>query len=136
MITMNAERVAHTLAVGMRGWDAFCKGMTTNEWDDFLAMLTDDFEFFFPSGEWNGLHHGKAKAAEYFALVKKIAPGGFTIVELMHTSVNEDTIVFEFKDEALMFGKEYKNRVAMSWNIRGEQICGQREYFGSDGKSY
>ena len=136
MNTMNAEKVANTLAVGMRGWEAFTKGMTTHEWEDFLGMLTDDFEFFFPTGEWNGLHKGKAKAAEYFGLVKKIAPGGFTIVELMHTSVSEDAIVFEFKDEAVLFGKEYKNRVAMSWTIRGEQICGQREYFGSDGKSY
>ncbi len=133
---MNAEKVAHTLTVGQRAWDAFNKGMTTMDWSDFVAMLTDDFEFYFPQGEWKGLHQGKAKAEEYFALCKKIAPAGFTIVELMHTTVGEDTIVFEFKDEAMIFGNAYKNRVAMSWTLRGEQICSQREYFGSDGKSY
>ena len=133
---MNAEKVANTFALGQHAWEAFSKGMATMDWADFLALLTDDFEFFFPQGEWNGLHKGKAKAEEYFALCKKIAPGGFTIVDLMSTTVNEDTVVFEFKDEAMMFGNAYKNRVALSWTFRGEQICNQREYFGSDGKSY
>ena len=133
---MNAEQVTATLAKGQQAWANFSKGMETMDWTDFLAMLTDDFEFYFPQGEWKGLHQGKAKAEEYFALCKKIAPGGFAIVEMLATSVGENTVVYEFKDEATIFGNAYKNRVAISWTFRGEQICSQREYFGSDGKSY
>jgi ketosteroid isomerase-like protein len=48
---------------------------------------------------------------------------------------NETTVVFEFRDEGLMLGQPYKNRVAVSFDVRGDQIAAYREYFGSDGKS-
>ena len=45
-------------------------------------------------------------------------------------------MVFEFRDEGLLLNQPYKNRVAVSFDVRGEQISGYREYFGSDGKSF
>ena len=32
--------------------------------------------------------------------------------------------------------KPYRNRVAIAFDFRGDQVCGYREYFGSDGASY
>ena len=34
-----------------------------------------------------------------------------------------------------MWGKTYKNRVAISLDVRGDKVCAYREYLGSDGKS-
>jgi len=44
--------------------------------------------------------------------------------------------VFEFRDEGVMRGQPYKNRVAVAFDVRDDKICAYREYFGSDGKSY
>jgi ketosteroid isomerase-like protein len=41
---------------------------------------------------------------------------------------NETTVVFEGKSEGLMFGKAYQNKVAISFDVRGEQISSYREY--------
>lgn len=48
---------------------------------------------------------------------------------------NENTVGFEFRDQDPMWGQPYKNRVAVSFDVRGDKICFDREYFGSDGKS-
>ena len=45
-------------------------------------------------------------------------------------------MIFEFRDEGNLFEKPYKNRVAVAFDIRDNQVCAYREYFGSDGKSY
>jgi hypothetical protein len=34
-----------------------------------------------------------------------------------------------------MLSEPYANRIAVSFDVRGNKICGYREYFGSDGKS-
>jgi hypothetical protein len=46
-----------------------------------------------------------------------------------------DSLSIEFRDEGLMWGNPYKNRVVVSFDVRGGKICGYREYLGSDGKS-
>jgi ketosteroid isomerase-like protein len=47
-----------------------------------------------------------------------------------------NTFVYEFRDEGTLRGEPYRNRVAISLDVCGGKICGYREYFGSDGKSY
>lgn len=34
-----------------------------------------------------------------------------------------------------MLGQPYKNRIAISFDVRNDKICVYREYLGSDGKS-
>ena len=53
----------------------------------------------------------------------------------MRRTGSESTFVYEFRDEGLLRGEPYKNRVAISLDVCGPKICGYREYFGSDGKS-
>jgi ketosteroid isomerase-like protein len=57
------------------------------------------------------------------------------LTSLDRVTSNETTVVFQFRDEGILFGGAYKNRVAVSFGVRGNKICSYREYFGSDGKS-
>jgi len=81
------------------------------------------------------LNVGKERAKEFFTYVSESFHPGIQLSSLDHVTSNETTVVFEFRDEGLLLGKPYKNRVAVSFDVRGDKICSYREYFGSDGKS-
>jgi ketosteroid isomerase-like protein len=98
-------------------------------------MLTEDFSFWFPTGPFHGLNTGKERAREFLQYVSTSFPEGL-FVSLERVMSNETTVVFEFRSEGKLRGEAYKNRVAVSFDVRGDKICGYREYFGSDGKSY
>ena len=77
---------------------------------------------------------GKERAKEFFDYVANAYIEGLKVTLDSITS-NEKTVVFEFRDEGLMWRHPYKNRVAVAFDVSGEKICAYREYFGSDGKS-
>lgn len=129
-----SEQFQHTLQVGQQAFQHFQHGLATGDWQAFLAMLTDDFTFWFPIGEYHGLNVGKERASEFFQYVNQVFQPGLTLT-LDRVTSNDTTVVFEFRDEGKMWGQPYKNRIAVSFDVRGEQICGYREYLGSDGKS-
>ncbi len=81
-----------------------------------------------------GLNVGKERAVAFFQYVSETFSQGLSLTLDCVTS-NEKTVVFEFRDEGLMWAQPYKNRVAVSFDVREDKICGYREYFGSDGKS-
>lgn len=124
----------NTLKVATQAFQYFQQGLETGAWDSFLAMVTDDFSFWFPMGPYQGLNIGKARAADFFQSVREAFSNGLFLT-LDRVTSNETTVVFEFRDEGEMWGTPYKNRVAVSFDVRGNQICAYREYFGSDGKS-
>ena len=124
----------NTLAVAQQAFTHFEHGLATGEWQAFLDMLTDDFSFWFPLGKFQGLNVGKDRAIEFFHYVSEVYSDGLTLT-LDRVTSNEKTVVFEFRDEGLMWSNSYRNRVAVSFDVRGNQICGYREYLGSDGKS-
>lgn len=124
----------NTLTVAHQAFEHFQHGLATGEWNQFLNMLTEDFSFWFPMGKFHGLNQGKEKAKEFFQYVSQAYKSGLTVT-LDRVTSNETTVVFEFRDEGLLFGELYKNRVAVSFDVRGDKICSYREYFGSDGKS-
>lgn len=123
-----------TLEVANRAFQHFQNGLATGEWDPFIKMLTEDFTFWFPVGPFQGLNQGQERAREFFQYVAKSFPQGLYIT-LERVTSNETTVVFEFRDEGKLQGQLYKNRVAISMDVRGDRICNYREYFGSDGKS-
>lgn len=131
----DTQQMAATLGTGLRGFEAFKRGLATGAWSDFLALLTDDFEMYFPVGQYKGVHQGKEKAQEFFDYVSQVYSQGLHVVELLRMTASEQTVVFEFRDEGLMRGEMYRNRVTVSWDIRDGKIARYREYFGSDGKS-
>ena len=131
---MIEEKSQHTLEVAYRAFDYFRQGLATGEWNSFVDMLTEDFSFWFPLGEYHGLNVGKQKAIAFFEYVSQAYSEGLTVT-LDRITSNETTVVFEFRDEGKLRGELYKNRVAVSFDVCGDKICAYREYFGSDGKS-
>ncbi len=124
----------NTMAVAQQAFEYFTRGLATGEWDSFLDMLTDDFTFWFPVGSFHGFNQGKERARAFFEYVSEVF-GGITITSIERVTSSDTTVVFEFRDEGKMRGEPYKNRIAVSFDIRGDKICGYREYLGSDGKS-
>ena len=122
-------------AVADKAFDGLKQGLATGKWEAFFALLADDFTFWFPTGKYLGQHQGKAQAVEFFQYVSSAFPGGIHVVEVIRQSGSGNTFVYEFRDEGLLRGEPYKNRVAISLDVCGTKICGYREYFGSDGKS-
>ena len=129
------ETYKNTLLIAQAAFEKLTYGLATGEWEQFLDMLTDDFTFWFPLGEFHGLNQGKDRARDFFQYVSEAYSEGLSITSLDHITSNETTVVFEFRDEGLMWGKTYKNRVAISLDVRGDKVCAYREYLGSDGKS-
>jgi ketosteroid isomerase-like protein len=123
-------------AVADRAFDHFTTGLATGAWDPFFDLLAEDFTFSFPTGKYVGEHKGKSEAMAFFRYVTSAFPGGIKVVEVMRRSGSGSTFIYEFKDEGMLRGEPYKNRVAISLDVCGDKICGYREYFGSDGKSY
>ncbi|MEC4982857.1 MAG: nuclear transport factor 2 family protein [Oscillatoria sp. PMC 1068.18] len=124
-----------TLAVANRAFEQLKQGLATGEWDSFLDLLTDDFSLWFPAGRFQGLNQGKEKAREFFHYVSESFSEGLEVI-LDRVTSNESTVVFEVRSQGKLRGETYKNRIAISFDVRGDKICAYREYFGSDGKSY
>lgn len=124
----------NTLKIAHQAFEHFEKGLATGEWEAFLDMLTEDFTFWFPLAKFQGWNVGKERAREFFQYVSASFPDGLKLNLDSFTS-NETTVIFQFHDEGVLFGQPYKNRIAISFDVSGNKICGYREYFGSDGKS-
>ena len=131
-MTQNSE---NTLKVAHQGFEYLIHGLGTGEWDNLLDILTEDFNFWFPQGKYHGLNVGKQRAQEFFEYISKDLNGVIKLTSMERITSNETTVVFEFRDEGQLMGQPYKNRVAISFDVRENKICGYREYFGSDGKS-
>jgi ketosteroid isomerase-like protein len=129
------EGTENTLKVGYQAFENLKIGLSTEEWAPMLDMVTEDFTFWFPMGPYHGLNIGKEKALAFFQYVSEVFGRTIKLTSLEHVTSNETTVVFEFRDEGMMRDEPYKNRIAVSFDVRGDKICGYREYFGSDGKS-
>ncbi|MFQ3680641.1 nuclear transport factor 2 family protein [Roseiflexus sp.] len=118
-------------SVALRAFHHFCAGLASGEWEPFLGMLSDDFHFWFPRGQYKGLNTGKDRAREFFTYVSSVFAEGLTVT-LDRVIGSGSTYVFEFRDEGKLRGQPYANRVAIALDVRGHQICAYREYFGLD----
>jgi len=129
-VQTRAPKVRTPKAVAEEAFADLSAGLATGEWEPFLARLSDDFTFHFPLGQYQGLNEGKDTAAEFFAFVSEVYSDGLFVDEILGVTADGTRVVFEFSDHGLMFGKPYNNKVAISLDVCGEQICGYREYFG------
>lgn len=129
-VQTRTPKVRTPKAVAEEAFVDFKAGLATGEWGPFLDRLSDDFTFHFPLGQYQGLNEGKDKAAEFFAFVSQVYSDGLFVDEVLGVTADGTRVVFEFSDHGLMFGKPYANKVAISLDVCGEQICGYREYFG------
>ena len=116
--------------IALTAFEHFKHGLATGEWADWIGSLTEDFSFHFPAGRYQGLNQGRDKAAEFFGFVRTVYPEGLFVTDVERVTAEGNTVVFEFRDEGMMRGEPYKNVVTVSLDVRGEKICGYREYFG------
>jgi ketosteroid isomerase-like protein len=130
-----AESSENTLKVAHQAFENLQHGLATGAWNPLLEMLTEDFTFWFPVGPYQGLNVGKQRAQAFFDYVSEVFGQTIRLTSLERVTSNETTVVFEFRDEGMMRSEPYKNRIAVSFDVRADKICGYREYFGSDGKS-
>jgi hypothetical protein len=71
---------------------------------------------------------GKDKAKQFLNYVSQqvFTTGLFLTVERITS--NENTVVFEVQSQGLMFNQPHANQAAISFDVRGNRICGYREY--------
>ena len=125
---MISDYNSETLNTAQQAFEHFTQGLATGSWTSFLEMLTDDFTFSFPVEPFNGKNVGKEKAAKFFQYVsKKVFTEGL-FLEVERITSNKNTVVFEVKSSGLVLGKSYQNQAAISLDVRGDRICGYREY--------
>jgi ketosteroid isomerase-like protein len=114
----------NTLKVAQQGFDNLMYGFATSDWAPLLNLLTDDFTFWFPIGAYHGLNVGKDRAKEFFQYVTEVFGQTVKLTSLERVTSSETTVVFEFRDEGMMLGQPYKNRIAISFDVRDDKICG------------
>lgn len=130
LVQSRAPKVRTARDVALEAFEDFRHGLASGDWQGFLARLSDDFTLRFPMGPYQGEHRGRDKAAEFFGYVSSAFPGGLTIDEVERVTAEGQQVVFEFRDHGELRGKPYRNIIAISLDVCGEQICGYREYFG------
>lgn len=117
------------LDVAQTAFHDFEHGLAQGDWSRFLDRLSDDFSFWFPAGPFQGMNHGKEQATAFFQSVTQVFPRGLTLkVERIFT--HEATVLFEVRSEGLVGETLYQNQAAISFDVRGNQICAYREYLG------
>lgn len=127
---MNDKSTSKAIETAQIAFQDFTYGLATGEWESFLDKLTDDFTFWFPVGAFQGTNVGKDKAARFFqSVTEKVFTQGLSVT-LNRVTSSDTTVVFEIQSEGQMFGKPYKNQAAISFDVRGDKICGYREYLG------
>lgn len=105
------------------------EGHKAGSFDNYLDMLTDDFVFYAPAGEFRGKNVGKERARQFYNAITN-AKADFTFSEPLRIATSGSTVVIEFTDEGTIMGQPYFNRIASSFDIRDGKIAEYREYFG------
>lgn len=117
------------MKVAQAAFEEFSQGLSSGNWDAFLERLSEDFAFWFPAGPFKGNNVGKARAQAFFDSASKVFPEGLSL-RVERVMNDGDTVIFEVRSQGLMLGHPYENQAAISFDIRGEKVCGYREYLG------
>jgi len=119
---------AQALRIARRAFDAFRRGHATADWSTFLALLTDDVVVWLPGGPFGGRNDGRARA-EAFVRSLSADPGtAMTFGDPYRTTTAGSTVSFELEDAGRLGGQPVRNRIVMSFDVRGDRVCALREY--------
>ncbi len=105
------------------------EGHKTGDFGPYLSMLTEDYTFSMPVGRFRGEHRGRAEAEACYQGIAASKPE-ITFHPPSRVTRQGSTVVVEYQDEGTIGDKPYRNRIAGSFDVRGDRICGYREYFG------
>lgn len=119
---------ARTERVAMEAWRRFLAAWDSGDWQPFLAMTTDDFQFQFPAGPQAGRRDGAAGKAALLAWIG--SNRGVRIAgRALDVTVAGDTAVFESYGESVP-AEAYRNFEAIVFVVEGDRIRAMREYWG------
>lgn len=117
-------------ATALRAWHGLAEGHRNGNFQAYLDLLTEDYVFSMPLGEFRGRNVGRDRAARCYEAIMQAKPR-LTFLEPSLIAVHNSTAVIEWEDEGTLMNMPYRNRIVGVFEVRGEQICGYREYFGN-----
>ena len=140
-----AETQEHSRKVAEQAFLELRDGLRAGKWEAFFDRLdtyvstrypaNDDFNRWIPREQPRVLL-GKEAAMRFFKSFRAAHPSGLHVDEVVRTSANDTTVVFEARvSSQLADGGKYIDRIGISFDICGEKICAYRQYFGGDGQS-
>jgi ketosteroid isomerase-like protein len=121
--------IQNNIETALLAYRYLAEGHKAGTFENYLNLLTEDYTFYAPAGEFRGKNVGKQRAKEFYDTITA-AKADFVFSEPMKVTANEDTVVIEFTDEGTIMGFPYFNRIASSFDIRDGRIYGYRKYFG------
>lgn len=124
-----SETSPETIRSAQLAFQDFSRGLAKGDWQPFLDRLSDDFQFWFPAGPFQGWNQGRDKARDFFTSVSSIFPEGLTL-EVEQITSNDTNVVFEVRSQGVMLGNPYQNQAAIAFEIRDGKVCRYREYLG------
>jgi len=129
---MSDKNANQVLTTARTAFKKFQSGWASGDFSDYLALITDDFEFSFPTGEHRGVFTGNAGREKMIAKCRDDAASGarLTLSEPRTVAVDGQTVIFEFESAGDLDGQPYKGRNIIVLEIHGERVQGYREYFG------
>lgn len=129
---IHAEVEANTLVVGSKAWSLFRHAWGTGDWEPFLAMTSDEFQFWFPQGPFAGLHEGAAGkrmltewAASHAGQDNRIESYAETVTVGGNLYIVESTAQGMPDSPAAA----YRNLEVIVFRIDGSQVTALREYW-------
>jgi ketosteroid isomerase-like protein len=132
--TLNSTTNNRTLDVAQRGFAAFQHGWETGDFAPYIALLADDFTFWFPAAKHRGKYAGREGREHMVAKCHEHTEAGDRLTfSLNCITSNDTTVMFEFDSKGTISGKPYQGRNAISLDVSGDRISGFREYFGDIG---
>lgn len=119
-----------TIKIALKAYAALAKGHKAGSFQDYLDMLTEDYVFYAPAGQYRGKNVGKERAAQFYKAITD-AKADFVFSDPIRITSSDNTVVIEFTDEGTLMGQHYFNRIAASFEINPDgKIKEYREYFG------
>jgi ketosteroid isomerase-like protein len=126
---INTGENARTREVATRAWRLFQTAWATGDWQPFFDITTDDFQFYFPQGEFAGLHQGRAGKERLVAWGNYHRQAGNRVRSVAtHVTIGGNTALFENTSTSIPEGA-YRNYEAVVFEVRGDRISALREYW-------
>jgi ketosteroid isomerase-like protein len=117
-------------STALRAWQCLAEGHRNGNFQSYLEMLTEDYVFFMPLGEFQGRNVGRDRAARCYKTIAGAKPQ-LTFLEPSLVLVQNNLAIIEWEDEGTLMDLPYRNRIVGMFEVRGEQICSYREYLGN-----
>jgi ketosteroid isomerase-like protein len=119
-----------TLETAERALRLLAPGYETGNFGPYLEMLTDDFTFWTPTGAFRGKNVGKEAAARNYRFIAEAPNTKIHLSTPYSVTSGDSTVIFELEDGGTLLRHPFQNRVVFAMDVRGDQICGFREYVG------